>query len=405
MTLAREIFDFLGERYILVIEPRMNFRVTIQGFLTRLKCSKVKLVGSVEEARQEIRSKKIGFIIAEWLLPEKNGLEFCRELRKDPRHKTTPYLLMTTENLKGDIVLASEGGISACLLKPFSFQDFCDQLRVILAGEKNPSHIQSLLERAESYIEKKEYWVADALFCEVLTLKPSSARAICGVGRIELANQNLDKAIVCFKQAVANNPEYIDGYRQLLKISTEKNDHEGIIQGATILHRLSPENPKYPLLIAASQMELGRYSAAEEFFKITVNLSPSLASGYRGLGNLYLRTKEFVKASINLEKALDIETSDVSTLNSLGTAYVRQNLIDKGIERYRLALNINAQDPRVLFNLGLALEAKGRLAEAFEAFHKALTSDPDFQKAHRKLNEIKNKLPPSSFAHKLATAL
>lgn len=405
VSLSRDLNEFLGERYILVIEPKMNFRVTIQNFLARLKCPNVKLVGSISEARQEIQTKKIGFFIAEWLLPEKNGLEFCREIRKDQRHKSTPYLLLTTENLKADIVLASEGGISACLLKPFSYQDFCDQLRLIVLDEKNPSHVQSLIERAEAYFEQKEFWVAEALFCEALTLKPNSARAMCGIGQIELANQNSEKAIMCFKQAVKNNPEYIEGYKQLLKLSEKKNDHEGIIQGATILHRLSPENPRYPLMIAASQMELGRFLVAEEFFKITVKLSPSLAAGYRGLGNLYLRTKEFQKAAQNLEKALDIETSDVPTLNSLGMAYVRQNLIDKGIDRYKLALTISPEDPRVLFNLGLALEIKGRFSEAFEAFHKASKVDPNFDKARRKLEQIKVKLPADSSAHKLATAV
>jgi tetratricopeptide (TPR) repeat protein len=385
--LFQELYECLGDKCILIVEPRAHFRVTLQSFLSQLKFENVTAVSNVAEARLALKSMKIGFIIAEWQLPEMNGLELCREVRRDPRYRTIPYLLTTTENLKADIILASEGGISSCLLKPYSFQDFCDQLRIIVSNEKNPSHIQSLLERAEAYLERKEFWVAEALYQEALNIRPQSARAVCGLGRIALLHKQTDRAIQCFKQAVENNPEYIDGYKQLLKISQEHQDHTGIIQGATILHKLSPENPRYPLMIAASQMELGKYTAAEEYFKITLTLSPRLASAYKGLGNLYLRTKEFDKAAINFEKALDLEKSDIATINSLGLSYVRQKLIDKGIDRYRLALVLSPNEPRVLFNLGLALELKGSAHEAQQAFEKAYQLDPNFEKARRKLSE------------------
>ncbi len=402
MALWQDLRDFLGERWILIIEPRMHFRVSMQNFLNRLQCEQALFVSSAEEGRAAARTRKIGLFIAEWQLPDKNGLEICREFRKDPRYRATPYLLMTMENQKADIVLASEGGISGYLLKPFSYQDFCDQLRLILSYEKNPDHLQLLLERAEDYLERKELWVAEALFTEALTMKPQSARATCGLGKIELLRQNPEKAISCFKQAVANNPDYIDGYKQLLKISEEQKDHAGVVQGAKILHNLSPENPKYPLIIAAAQMELRRFADAEEYFKLTLKLSPTLAAAYKGLGHLYLKTKDFEKAALNLEKALDLEQSDVSTLNSLGLAYVRQSFIDKGIDRYRLALSIDPNDPRVLFNLGLALELKGKVADAVATFQLAYQIDPGFDKVRRKLSETQQRLGRTGNAHKLA---
>lgn len=401
MALWHELQDFLGDRYVMVIEPRMHCRATIQNFLGQLKCKHAIFAANADEARQIARTRKIGIFISEWQLDGKNGLELCRELRRDTRYRNTPFLLTTLENFKSDIVLASEGGISGYLLKPFSFQDFCDQMRIICSQGKNPDQLQSLLDRAESYFERKEFWIAEAMFREALTIKPQSARAICGLGKIELVNNNQEQALMCFKQAVANNPDYIDGYRQLLKLSQEKNDHFGIIEGAKILHRLSPENPRYPLMIAASHMELGKYVAAEEFFKLTLKLSPTLAAAYRGLGNLYLKTKEFQKAAVNLEKALDLEQSDVATLNSLGLAYVRQNLIDQGIQRYKLALSVNPNDPRVFFNLGLAFELKGESGKAYEAFHQAYQLDPCFEKAFRKFTQIKQKMENTRFAHKL----
>lgn len=392
MSLSKELLEFLDETFILVVEPNMNYRSTLKGFLVKLGVKDFRLVGSVAEAKREMLTKKIGLFIVEWQLPEKNGLEFCRELRKDKRSKTTPFLLISTENLRDDVILASEGGVSAYLLKPFSFQDFCDQIRLIVESEKNPSQLQSLLERADEYCDQKEFWVAEALYKEALLLKPKSARATCGLGRIELANDNVAKAVALFQQALVHNPEYVDAYKYLLKVAEDQDDGLAILQMAMILHKISPENPKYPLLIASAHMETGNLEESEAYFKRSVRLSPTLAAGYRGLGTVYLKLKDYVRAQKNLEKALDLERADVPTLNSLGLAYVRQKRIDEGIKKYRLALTLDPKDPRVLFNLGLAYELKLCLNDAREWLLRAIAADPKFEKAKRNLDRITKRI-------------
>jgi tetratricopeptide (TPR) repeat protein len=388
LSLSKELTDFLEQKFVLVIEPNMNYRIAIKSFFAKLKLDKIKFVGSVAEAKREMLTNKFGLFVVEWRLPEKNGLQFCRELRKERRYKHTPFLLLSTENLREDIILASECGISSYLVKPFSFQDFCARIRVILTNEKNPTQLQSLLDRADAYCEKHEYWVAEALYREALTIRPSSARATCGLGRIELANKNTQQALGYFNEAVTANPEYVDGYKYILQIAEDKSDHEGILNIAIILHSVSPDNPRYPLLIAAAQLEAGNFIASEEFFRKTVRLSPKLAAGYKGLGQLYLKTKEYEKAMRNLQKALDLEQGDVSTLNSLGLAYVRQNLVDDGIKKYQLALSIDPNDSRVLFNLGLAMELKDNLVAAREHLLRAIATDSGFEKAKRNIIRI-----------------
>ncbi len=388
LQLSRELIDFLGTTTVLVIEPSTNYRSSIKNFLGNLKIKSVRMVGSVGEARREMLTVKIGLFICEWQLPEKNGLMFCRELRKDKSHRSTPFLLTSTENHRKDIILASEGGVTGYLLKPFSYEDFCAQIALLLSQARNPNPVNALLDRAEAHLDQNENWVAEALLNEALALKPTSARAIAGIGRIHLSNRDYPQAMVALQKAVELNPEYVDGFKFILQIAELREDIQTMLQTATVLHNLSPDNPRYPLLIARAYMETGNLADSEHFFKLTVRLSPTLADGFRGLGNVYMNKKEYEKAMRALEKALDLEKGDIPTLNSLGLSYVKQGLLDDGIRRYKLALSIDPADARVLFNLGLALQEKGSLQQAKECFQRALNSDPSMDKARRQLERL-----------------
>jgi tetratricopeptide (TPR) repeat protein len=384
----KDVQEFLGEKVLLVIDPSQNYRSSVRNFLTNMKVKNFRMVSTVAEAKREMLAVKIGFFICEWQLQEKNGLAFCRELRRDKQYKTTPFMLLSTENFRKDVILASEGGVNGYLIKPFSYEDFSAQLLQLINQSTQPNPVNVLLERAEGHLDQGEHWIAETLIMEALNLKATSARAHCLNGRIQVEQNQVSNAKMSLAKAIELNPDYMEAYRLLLQLAESENDPKAVIEMATKLHILSPENPKYPLLLAKGYIDQDNLLKSEHFFKMAVQLSPTLVEGYRGLGNVYLKQKEYEKASKALEKALDLEKGDVPTLNSLGMSYVRQGLVDEGIRRYKLALAIDTNDARVHFNLGLAYEEKGDITQAKESFRKALANDPSMDKAKRQIDRL-----------------
>jgi tetratricopeptide (TPR) repeat protein len=382
----------LKDKFVLVIEPTISYRSSIKGFLTNLRIKNIRVVGSVAEAKRELLSIKVGLIICEWRLKEKNGIVFCRELKSDLKYRDIPFLLTSTENLKKDIILASEGGVSSYLLKPFSFEDFCKHLESLMSELVNPSNLNTLLDQAEKALISKEFWEAESLFLQALDVKRTSARAKAGLGRVELENGRLDKADALFREALALNEEYIDAYKGLLSLAEIRDDHVSTLEIATKLQELSPENPRYPLILAKCQLENGDLASSEAMFKAAVRLSPTLVDAFRGLGQLYLQKQEYESSSKMFEKALDLDRGDVPTLNSLALTYVKRGMIEEGVKKYRLALSIDAFDSRIHFNLGLACMQIADYAQAKEAFEKALESSPGMEKARRQLEILNDKI-------------
>ena len=69
-------------------------------------------------------------IILDIMLPEMNGYEVCRALRKDGNK--TPILMLTARNAERDIVEGLDTGADDYLAKPFSFDVLLARIRALL---------------------------------------------------------------------------------------------------------------------------------------------------------------------------------------------------------------------------------------------------------------------------------
>jgi DNA-binding response OmpR family regulator len=69
-------------------------------------------------------------IILDILLPKKDGLEVCRELRR--RRIQTPILLLTARDSVEDRVLGLDCGADDYLVKPFAMRELLARLRALL---------------------------------------------------------------------------------------------------------------------------------------------------------------------------------------------------------------------------------------------------------------------------------
>jgi CheY-like chemotaxis protein len=64
-------------------------------------------------------------------MPKMNGIEFLRELRKDPTLQTISVVVLTTSNEERDRVEAFKLNVAGYLLKPVTFQQFAEVMSTI----------------------------------------------------------------------------------------------------------------------------------------------------------------------------------------------------------------------------------------------------------------------------------
>ena len=94
--------------------------------------------------------------ILDWMMPDMDGLEVCRRVRREIRHAPTYIILLTARSRKEDVVEGLEAGADDFIAKPFDRHE----LRVRLqAGARIVELQRSLAERVreleEAIIERR----------------------------------------------------------------------------------------------------------------------------------------------------------------------------------------------------------------------------------------------------------
>jgi two-component system cell cycle sensor histidine kinase/response regulator CckA len=102
---------------ILLVEDHPGSRRNLQRLIAR-RGHEVTAVGSAEEAEAVLAAERFPFLILDWMLPGKSGVDLCRELRARPKGDEMFILLVTARADTEDLEQALEAGANDYLTKP-----------------------------------------------------------------------------------------------------------------------------------------------------------------------------------------------------------------------------------------------------------------------------------------------
>ena len=102
---------------ILLVEDHEESRRNLQRLIER-RGHEVVGVASAEEAMCALGKEDFPFLILDWMLPGKSGVELCRELRSEPRGDEKFILLVTARADTQDLEQALAAGANDYLTKP-----------------------------------------------------------------------------------------------------------------------------------------------------------------------------------------------------------------------------------------------------------------------------------------------
>ena len=89
-----------------------------------------------EEAQHMAETMPYDVIIMDVMLPKKDGVTLCRELRA--RNLNTPMLMLTAKDSVEDRVIGLDAGSDDYLVKPFAFSELLARIRALFRREVTP---------------------------------------------------------------------------------------------------------------------------------------------------------------------------------------------------------------------------------------------------------------------------
>jgi two-component system chemotaxis response regulator CheY len=84
------------------------------------------------EALRKLEHESIHFIVSDWNMPRMTGIELLKAVRHSAKLKDLPFLLITAESHKENIIEAAQAGADGYILKPFTAAMLTQKIEAIL---------------------------------------------------------------------------------------------------------------------------------------------------------------------------------------------------------------------------------------------------------------------------------
>ncbi len=116
---------------ILIVDDFATMRKILRNQLGQLGFKNLDEADDGTTALPKIQSGGFDFIVCDWNMPKMSGLDLLKTVRADENTKKIPFLMVTAEALKENIVAAIQAGVSDYVVKPFTPQTLEEKMNKI----------------------------------------------------------------------------------------------------------------------------------------------------------------------------------------------------------------------------------------------------------------------------------
>lgn len=176
---------------ILIVEDEQPIRQMV-GFALKRESHTLLEAESCSQAKQILNRTQPDLILMDWMLPDNDGVDFTRHLKRQITTQNIPIIMLTAKAEEQDKIEGLNAGSDDYISKPFSPGELLARIQAVLR-RANPAQTQQKLS------------------CQDLTLDPSSHRVFVGDDSIDLGPTEF-RLLKFFMQ----HPERVYSREQLL---------------------------------------------------------------------------------------------------------------------------------------------------------------------------------------------
>jgi two-component system, chemotaxis family, chemotaxis protein CheY len=116
---------------VLVVDDFATMRRIVKGVLKQLGFSDIIEAENGSSALDELKKEKVGLIVSDWNMPKMTGLELLKAVKEDEKLKSIPFIMVTAEGQKENVLEAVKAGVSNYIVKPFTPETFNEKLQKV----------------------------------------------------------------------------------------------------------------------------------------------------------------------------------------------------------------------------------------------------------------------------------
>ncbi len=117
---------------VLIVDDFLTMRRIVRKILRDLDFEDIIEAEDGLVALDVLKKTKVDLIVSDWNMPRMTGLELLKQVRSMDSIKDTPFLMVTAEAQKENIVEAVKARVSNYIVKPFTAATLEEKLVKIL---------------------------------------------------------------------------------------------------------------------------------------------------------------------------------------------------------------------------------------------------------------------------------
>ena len=117
---------------VLIVDDFITMRRIVRKILRDLDFEDIVEAEDGSAAMEVLQKTSVDLIISDWNMPKMTGLELLKQVRSTENLKDIPFLMLTAEAQKENIVEAIKAKVSNYIVKPFTAAGLQEKLAKIL---------------------------------------------------------------------------------------------------------------------------------------------------------------------------------------------------------------------------------------------------------------------------------
>jgi two-component system chemotaxis response regulator CheY len=122
---------------VLVVEESSSMRNIIRGSLRDLRITNVREADDGDKAIELLEHHEFDLVLCDWKMPTCSGLEVLQAIRANDDLKDLPFIMISAEAQKDNVISAIRQGVSNHIVKPFDSNRLRDKIEMTLAAKSS----------------------------------------------------------------------------------------------------------------------------------------------------------------------------------------------------------------------------------------------------------------------------
>jgi two-component system chemotaxis response regulator CheY len=116
---------------VLIVDDFATMRRIVRNVLKQIGFTNMVEADNGKAALKVLKKEKIDLILCDWNMPEMPGIDLLKAIKSDDELKNIPFVMVTAEAQKDNIIEAVKAGVNSYIVKPFTAETVSEKLNTI----------------------------------------------------------------------------------------------------------------------------------------------------------------------------------------------------------------------------------------------------------------------------------